>query len=464
MPVMCSVPSMRTSAASSALRQHAALRLDARELVFHLGGERHYATTSSSVRQSAAREWRTGSSGSARSARDDRDARAPRCARRPRAAAHDRLRRHHRTRRVPRRAVVHERRRRSRRRGRGRRAPRRGRPRRARRSRRACSRRCRRRRACARGVAQRLGDARDEEVRDEARVERARADHDDVGRADRLERRRVRGRVDAGSRYTRCERRRARRERRLARQIAPPARSTPCSSTSTQRRRVDVAAGAEVLARLPRCAAGNEPVDVGERGDDQVAERVAGEPLAVREAVLEQRARAGRPGRRPCATRQLRTSPGGSIPSSRRSMPDEPPSSAIVTTARRLEAEVEQAAEARAAGRCPPPMATARRPRPTLTDLPVASDVAVARPRRGSRSARRKRRGRLGERDGAVHAAGAAERDREVVLALHDVAGHDVVEQRRASVSRNVGGLGAAQHELAHRRVEPGQRSQLAGS
>ena len=32
------------------------LRLDARELVFHLGGERHYATTLSSVRHSAARE------------------------------------------------------------------------------------------------------------------------------------------------------------------------------------------------------------------------------------------------------------------------------------------------------------------------------------------------------------------------------------------------------------------------
>ena len=73
-------------------------------------------------------------------------------------------------------------------------------------------------------------------------------------------------------------------------------------------------------------------LQLGERGDEQIAHRVA------RRGPSRRRSGTGTP--RPgallppaSATRQLRTSPGGSIPWVRRSRPEQPPSSLIATTA-----------------------------------------------------------------------------------------------------------------------------------
>ena len=62
------------------------------------------------------------------------------------------------------------------------------------------------------------------------------------------------------------------------------------------------------------------------------------------------------------ATRQLRRSPGGGMPMSRRSRPELPPSSAIVTTAVRL-LVCDLSPRSRAARPLPPPTATTRGPR-----------------------------------------------------------------------------------------------------
>ena len=72
--------------------------------------------------------------------------------------------------------------------------------------------------------------------------------------------------------------------------------------------------------------------DVGEGGDEEVAEAVAFE-LALAEAELEELERRCSSSER--ATMQLRTSPGGSILKSSRRRPEEPPSSVTVTTAER---------------------------------------------------------------------------------------------------------------------------------
>ena len=70
-------------------------------------------------------------------------------------------------------------------------------------------------------------------------------------------------------------------------------------------------------------------------------------------------------------------SPGGSMPSCRRSSPDEPPSSAMVTTA--LVSKPRSSRQRSTAGRpVPPPMATAGGRLPRSPALPVAPDVAMA--------------------------------------------------------------------------------------
>ncbi len=74
---------------------------------------------------------------------------------------------------------------------------------------------------------------------------------------------------------------------------------------------------------------------LGEPGEDQVAHRVPGERAGAAEAVLHDLG--PRPDCPGCpaasAARAIRRSPGGITPSSARSRPDEPPSSATVTTA-----------------------------------------------------------------------------------------------------------------------------------
>ena len=72
-----------------------------------------------------------------------------------------------------------------------------------------------------------------------------------------------------------------------------------------------------------------------ERDDEQVAERVPAErPVAARTGAAARRARSGPTRSSPhSAASAIRRSPGGSTPSSSRSRPDEPPSSATVTTA-----------------------------------------------------------------------------------------------------------------------------------
>ena len=163
-------------------------------------------------------------------------------------------------------------------------------------------------------------------------------------------------------------------------------------------------------------------------------------PTARRSAGCRRRARAARPrcgsgAARPrlqvwphsssphSAASAIRRSPGGSTPSSRRSRPLEPPSSATVTTAV-SRSVTRRSADSDAASPCPPPSATTRgRVRERVRDGHAHSrprsrwTTAVSTPWVVSR------RGELlGHRDDAVLAAGAADRDRDVPLALALVA------------------------------------------
>ena len=66
----------------------------------------------------------------------------------------------------------------------------------------------------------------------------------------------------------------------------------------------------------------------------------------------------------------------------------------------------------------------------------------------------------VGDGERAVAAAGAADRDRQVALALGDVGGDEELEQRQQAAVE-LAGLGARLDVLAHRLVEARQRPQL---
>src|SRR4051794_34880197 len=121
----------------------------------------------------------------------------------------------------------------------------------------------------------------------------------------------------------------------------------------------------------------------------------------------------------------MRRSPGGSIPRSRRSRPDEPPSSATVTTAVGSSPSCRSALRVTARP-CPPPMAVTRGAPLTGGSLPLYVSVgdvdAVAFSAQPGRQL-------LGEGDAAVLAAGAADRDGQVLLAFLDEPGQADVEQ-----------------------------------
>ena len=169
------------------------------------------------------------------------------------------------------------------------------------------------------------------------------------------------------------------------------------------------------------------------------------------EAVLEQvgpcavlRDRRRRARRAPCAGR-----PGGSTSSSCRIRPDDPPSSATVTTAVRSSVS-SRSADSDACSPCPPPSATAlgwsaRHVRRTYSSRPTMRSPGPGRGgRRWPDAARAQPLGELlGHHDRAVLAAGAADRQGEVALALAAVAGADDLEDsrrnRRGSAARPAG-------------------------
>src|SRR5215475_10707578 len=151
------------------------------------------------------------------------------------------------------------------------------------------------------------------------------------------------------------------------------------------------------------------------------------------------------------AVRAMRRSPGGSVPSSRRMRPDEPPSSATVTTAVRL-AVSRRSADSDAESPCPPPSATARNCSLTA-EVPV--DDGGPHPDRGEP---------VGELAGHDHrpvlAARAADSQREVMLALAGVARPDDLEQLCVPVDELSRAL-LRQHVIADLGVLAGQITQL---
>ena len=148
-------------------------------------------------------------------------------------------------------------------------------------------------------------------------------------------------------------------------------------------------------ARPARCVAGQHPADraeqaaglverggevaerLGEADEHEVAERVALE-LAAAEAVLERR-RPRRCRRRRARRGTARMSPGGGTPRSRRSRPDEPPSSATLTTAVTVARVAARSRAARSRGRA---RRRARRPSGRVGIASVTVDVPVVDARR----------------------------------------------------------------------------------
>src|SRR3954451_12449211 len=151
------------------------------------------------------------------------------------------------------------------------------------------------------------------------------------------------------------------------------------------------------------------------------------------------------------ATRQRRMSAGGAAPRSRRSRPDEPPSSATLTTAVIVPAYPRMARSA-VARPCPPPSATARGPSTTV-DVPAADVRPDAAPLKPARQ-------RLGDDHAAVLAAGAADADREVRLALALVRGQQQREQAIQLLEEGAR-LGLAEHGVTHTRIGASERAQL---
>src|SRR5918992_2665687 len=144
------------------------------------------------------------------------------------------------------------------------------------------------------------------------------------------------------------------------------------------------------------------------------------------------------------ATRQLRISPGGGIPSSRVSRPDEPPSSATVTTAA-ISSAYNLAACRLWARPWPPPIPTTfTRASPGSVPLDVAVDDFHAEAVLVD-----DRTDLLGENHRTMPASGAANRNRQVVTTLLLVAGK---KQRKQVFGphEEVVGRRLPQHVLAH--------------
>src|SRR5436190_4900175 len=132
------------------------------------------------------------------------------------------------------------------------------------------------------------------------------------------------------------------------------------------------------------------------------------------------------------AASALRRSPGGSRPSSRRSRPDDPPSSATVTIAV-TSGVTRRTADNVACSPWPPPRATAR----TLFTTKVAVHHL-----HGHTVLFGQTLGELdGQRHAAVLAAGAADGQRQVPLALALVAGADQPQQLVVAVEELLGAL-----------------------
>src|SRR5262249_17561040 len=134
------------------------------------------------------------------------------------------------------------------------------------------------------------------------------------------------------------------------------------------------------------------------------------------------------------AASAIRRSPGGSTPNSRRSRPEDPPSSATVTIAV-TSCVTLRSADSDAASPCPPPSATTRGVRPGgvggwspscgESAAPPGDDCTGNRSlppqvavRHRDVAAVKARRDLFGDRDRAVLAAGAAHRERHVPLAF----------------------------------------------
>ena len=131
------------------------------------------------------------------------------------------------------------------------------------------------------------------------------------------------------------------------------------------------------IAAARSMAAGNEPSDVGERGDDQIAERVSREPLAFREAVLEQRRASSESvvAERHEAVADISGRQHPECGAASRTTRRRPPSS------RSRSSRTQSSSARRTRGRpVPPPIATTRGPVTDAhpTGVRVAADVAVA--------------------------------------------------------------------------------------
>src|SRR4051812_13935622 len=140
------------------------------------------------------------------------------------------------------------------------------------------------------------------------------------------------------------------------------------------------------------------------------------------------------------AASAIRRSPGGRTPNSERSRPDDPPSSATVTTAVRSTGS-RRRADSDACNPCPPPSAVARRASPWVngvTSLPP--EVAMHRhdvvPRLAELT-----RDLLRHRDAAVLAAGAADGHRHEALALAEVTRDHAAQQLDVGVDELAGAV-----------------------
>src|SRR5450759_5251176 len=150
------------------------------------------------------------------------------------------------------------------------------------------------------------------------------------------------------------------------------------------------------------------------------------------------------------ATRHLRRSPGGRTSRSRRSRPEDPPSSATLTTAV-MSPAYWRAARSATARPWPPPSATTRG-RSLTFEVPVVDPDGEAEPV--------EQLGQLGgDDDAAVPPAGASDPDRQVRLAFACERGEQELEQAPQLLEERAG-FGLSAHVAADLRVGAGQRSQ----
>ena len=325
-----------------------------------------------------------------------------------------------------------------------------------------------------------------QQVRDHAGEPRSRPEHDHVGLAHRVDRGGA-GRRPGGQQADAADPARRAGDRGLAADRRPPVglRRGRCDRPRPPGR---AGPGSSAAPGRPRRPA---PPTVGQRLDRVDAASRAARPAAG----CRPSARPARriPPKRCCsssphcassgsapasAARAMRRSPGGSSPSSRRIRPDEPPSSATVTTAVRSSVS-SRSADSDACRPWPPPSATARpighaavsanrvrsgtadgysRPRSRFTTL---ARTPIARMRSANCA---------GHHHRAVLAAGAADREGQVVLALAGVAGADDLEQLGVAVEelrrRPAGPARSRGPPRPHRsgRAAPGSRTDSAGT